>query len=116
MGVNFSISSNFLFSVSFTGCLLDYASFFKKKMPKTIFTDCLLKETDFEEADLSMAVFKNCDLQQARFIRTNLEKADLRSATNYSLDPEINKLKKAKFSYNGIAGLLDKYGIDIDFE
>ena len=71
-------------------------------------------EVDFTEADLTGALFDNCDLSQARFERTNLEKADLRSSRNFSIDPEINKIKKAKFSIHGITGLLDKYEIEID--
>jgi hypothetical protein len=30
------------------------------------------------------------------------------------IDPENNKVKKAKFALTGIAGLLEKYGIEID--
>jgi hypothetical protein len=43
-----------------------------------------------------------------------MEKTDFTSAVNYSIDPEINKLAKAKFSLNGIKGLLEKYNIDIE--
>ena len=85
-------------------------------MKKTIFTNCSLKDVDFEETDLSMSVFNNCDLLNARFIKTTLEKTDFRAATNYAFDPEINNIKKAKFSYMGISGLLAKYNIDIEFE
>jgi len=84
-------------------------------MKKTVFVNCSLKESQFEEVDLAGAVFKNCDLLHAVFTRTGLEKADFRTAKNYSIDPELNKMKRAKFSYLGIAGLLDKYGIDVDF-
>src|SRR5690606_7702366 len=35
LGVNFSECMDFLFSVSFENCILDYASFQGKKMPKT---------------------------------------------------------------------------------
>jgi len=69
---------------------------------------------DFTETDLSMAVFKNSDLLNTSFMRTNLEKADFRSAFNYSIDPELNKIKKAKFSAEGLSGLLTKYNIDIE--
>ncbi len=116
IGISFSACSNFLFSVSFKDCHLDYSSFFQKKMKKTGFTNCSLKEVDLEEADLSAATFNNCDLMNARFIHTILEKADFRTATNYSFDPEINKIKKAKFAYHGISGLLAKYDIDIEVE
>jgi hypothetical protein len=43
-----------------------------------------------------------------------LEKADIRTSHNYTIDPEKNKVKKAKFSIHGIAGLLDKYDIEIE--
>ena len=69
---------------------------------------------DFTEADLTNSVFDNCDLAGAKFEKTILEKADLRTSHNYSIDPEINKIKKAKFSVHGITGLLDKYDIEIE--
>jgi len=63
---------------------------------------------------LTSSVFDNCNLLQAVFDRTILEKADLRNSYNYSIDPEINRIKKARFSILGISGLLDKYDIDIE--
>ena len=116
MGIDFSACNDFLFTVSFKGCQMDYSSFFQKKMKKTIFADCSLKEVDFVEADLSQAVFNNTDLTNAAFVRTILEKADFRTAVNYSFDPELNKIKKAKFSYLGIGGILSKYEIDIEYK
>ena len=115
IGINFGACSNFLFEVSFRDCHLDYSSFFQKKLKKTNFTECSLKEVDFEQADLSSASFNNCDLYNSRFIGTNLEKADFRTAINYTFDPEINKMKGARFAYSGISGLLAKYNIDIEF-
>lgn len=114
VGINFDSCSDFLFSVKFQECILDYSSFADKKMKKTVFSGCSLKEVDFSTADLIGTVFQNCDLYHAVFQRTNLEKADFRTATNYSFDPEANKIRKAKFSYSGIAGLLAKYNIDIE--
>ena len=114
MGVDFGACSDFLFSVTFIDSHLDYSSFHKKKMKKTVFSGCSLKEVDFEETDLASAVFKDCDLSQANFFRTVLEQADLRGAVNYSIDPDANKISKAKFTYDGLAGLLQKYNIEID--
>jgi len=114
MGIDFSVINSFSFSVVFQDNILDYSSFFQCKMKKTNFTDCSLKQVDFGETDLSMAVFKNCDLALASFVRTNLEKTDFRTARNYSLDPEQNKVKGAKFSHLGLAGLLYKYRLDIE--
>ncbi|MBK8053378.1 MAG: pentapeptide repeat-containing protein [Saprospiraceae bacterium] len=67
-----------------------------------------LQETDFAEADLTNVIFDTCNLEQANFDRTTLEKADFRSSYNYTIDPEINRVKKAKFSVFGISGLLTK--------
>jgi fluoroquinolone resistance protein len=114
MGIDFSVSNDFLFSASFTDCQLDYCIFYKKKLKKAIFSGCSLKEVDFTESDLSAAAFINCDLANATFLQTNLEKADFRKATNYAFDPELNKIKKAKFSHADIAGLLRKYNIEIE--
>ena len=114
MGIDFSVVNSFSFSVAFQDSILDYSSFFQCKMKKTNFTDCSLKQVDFRETDLSMAVFKNCDLTLAAFVRTNLEKTDFRTALNYSLDPEQNKVKGAKFSHLGLVGLLYKYNLDIE--
>ncbi|ELR71211.1 pentapeptide repeat protein [Fulvivirga imtechensis AK7] len=69
---------------------------------------------DFAQAELSNAVFNDCDLLNATFESTNLEKADLRTASNYVLDPELNRIKGAKFSMPAVVGLLSKYDIKID--
>jgi uncharacterized protein YjbI with pentapeptide repeats len=78
-----------------------------------LFRKTVLQEVDFTACDLSSAIFDKCDLAGATFDNTNIEKADFRTAYNYSIDPDKNKLKKAKFSLTGISGLLDKYNIDI---
>lgn len=113
-GLDFHPCNDFLFAVSFKACYLDYSSFFKKKMKKSIFTDCSMKETDFTEVDLSGARLDNCNLDQAVFVRTNLEKADFRTAYNYLFDPAQNKMKGAKFSLNGLPGLLTEFGIVVE--
>lgn len=114
VGVDFSVCNDFLFSVNFKNCQLDYSTFFQKKMKKTKFIECSLKEVDFSEVELTEAVFISSELMGAIFENTNLVKADLRSAKNYIIDPENNKIKKARFSYPGIIGLLEKYDILID--
>ena len=73
----------------------------------------MLSEVDFTECDLSEAKFINCDLTGAKFEQTILEKADFSTAYNFAIDPEINQMKKAKFSSFGLPGLLVKYGLEI---
>lgn len=72
------------------------------------------QETDFSETELTLSVFDNCDLERAIFDRTNLEKADFRTSWHYSIDPTINRIRKARFSKDGIAGLLNRYDIRIE--
>ncbi len=80
----------------------------------TLFKNSQLQGIDFTETDLTSAVFDNCDLSQAIFDLSILEKADFRTAYNYSINPENNRLKKAKFSVLGLSGLLDNYDIEIE--
>ena len=103
-----------MFSVSFENCILDYGSFSRKKMPKTKFTNCSLKEVNFANSNLSGALFLNCNLERAVFNDTQLKSADFSSAYNYTIDPEINYIKKAKFSKDGLQGLLSKYELVIE--
>lgn len=114
LGLRFDTCNEFGLSFSFDNCMLNHASFYKTKIKKTVFKNCHLQETDFAEADLTNSVFDNCNLAHAIFERTILEKADFRSAYNYTIDPEMNRIKKAKFSVLGLSGLLSKYDIDIE--
>lgn len=113
LGIDFDTCEEFLFAVTFDSCLLNHASFIKMKLKNSTFDNCILHEVDFTEADLSGIVFSNCDLTRAKFERTVLEKADFRTAIHYAIDPENNKIKKAKFSAKGLIGLLGKYGIEV---
>ncbi|MDB5274371.1 MAG: putative low-complexity protein, partial [Chitinophagaceae bacterium] len=63
---------------------------------------------------LSQALFDHADLLDAVFNGTQLEKADFVTAVNYTIDPELNNIKKAKFSLHGLPGLLAKYGISVE--
>jgi len=113
LGLHFENCNDFLFSVSFENCILNLSCFYRLDLKKTIFKNSSLQETDFSDCDLSSSLFDNCDLNGAVFSNTNLEKADFRSSVHFSIDPEKNKLKKAKFSLAGLPGLLDKYKIEV---
>jgi uncharacterized protein YjbI with pentapeptide repeats len=113
LGLRFDDCDPFLFAVGFENCVIDHSSFYNVKLKKTAFINSSLKEADFTGSDLTDAIFDGCDLAAAHFERTNLENADLRTAFNYSIDPEQNYITGALFSLTGIAGLLDKYKIVI---
>jgi uncharacterized protein YjbI with pentapeptide repeats len=112
-GLRFDDCNSFLFETAFQNCNLDYSVFYGRAMKGAKFKDCSMRETDLTEANLAGAALENCDLSRAVFSGTNLEKADLRSAYNLSLDPDANLIRKARFSFASLAGLLDKYEIEI---
>ena len=114
LGMNFEECNDFIVSFDFDCCILNFSSFYKLKIKNTHFKDCKLEETDFSESDLTNAMFENCDMGGAMFENTILEKSDFSTSHNYSVNPEINKIDKAKFSYPGLLGLLRKYDIVIE--
>jgi uncharacterized protein YjbI with pentapeptide repeats len=73
-----------------------------------------LQEVEFGEADLTGVQFDQCDLNRAVFEQTILEKADFRTARNFTIQPEQNKVNQAKFSVEGLPGLLSHYPIQIE--
>lgn len=113
LGILFEECDDFLFNVDFQECVLDYCSFANKKMSKTKFHFCSLKEVGFIGANLTSCVFDNSNLDGAIFNNTQLAGADFSKAINFKIDPEFNPMKKAKFSTEGVLGLLDKYDIKI---
>lgn len=113
LGLRFDDCSDFNLSFRFETCSLNHSSFYKKKIRKTYFEDCQLQDVDFTESDLTGSIFSKCDLLNATFENSILEKVDFRSALNYSIDPHLNRVKKAKFSLSGLPGLLEKFDIDI---
>jgi len=114
IGLNFSECDPFLLELKFTECQLNLASFYKLKLKNTNFINCKLNETDFVETDLTNAIFDTCDFKLAIFEKTLLVKADFSTSHHYSIDPEINNIKKAKFSKNGLAGLLEKHQLILE--
>ena len=114
MGLRFEDCNPFGLSFLFEDSTLNHATFFQVKMRKTVFKNSSLLEVDFSEADLAESIFHDCPLSLAVFNRTNLEKCDFRTAFGYSIDPETNRLKNARFSTSGISGLLDKYNLIIE--
>lgn len=113
LGLRFETCNTLIFSVSFADCLLDHSSFYQLKLKKMPLQRCSLKEVDFTEADLTEVKFLDCELLDALFNRSHLEKADFTTARHYRIDPNTNNIKKAKFSLEGLPGLLSSYNIEI---
>jgi uncharacterized protein YjbI with pentapeptide repeats len=114
VGFDFSACTDFLFKVEFENCLLDYAIFSRKNLKQTNLKHCSVREADFFEVDLQKANFNGCDLSGAQFENCNLQQADFSSAVNFTIDPERNKMKGARFLNTGLSGLLQKYNLIIE--
>lgn len=114
LGLQFEACRDLLFGVHFERRQLDYASFAGNVMPHTQFVDCSLRQANFTNTDLSAARFENCLLSGAVFEHTRLVGADLRTAQELELDPELNELKQARFALSSLPGLLTKYGLVVD--
>tara|TARA_B100000795_G_C22774940_1_gene429582 strand:- start:1441 stop:1659 length:219 start_codon:yes stop_codon:yes gene_type:complete len=71
-------------------------------------------EVDFTQSDLRNADFKYCNLTGTLFSNTILEGADFRKVINFSVDPELNYTRSAKFNSDSIISLLFKYNIIVD--
>lgn len=114
LGLRFDGCQQLGFSVTFDSCQLDHACFYNQKLKKTLFRNCQMREVDFTGSDLSGSVFAECDLFRAIFDSTILKRADFRTAVNYIIDPEQNVLTRARFSQEGVGGLLARHNIDIE--
>jgi uncharacterized protein YjbI with pentapeptide repeats len=113
LGLDFGKCSRFLFSVSFTHCLLNYVLFLKNDLKKTSFKNCEIKEASFIECNLTYSSFDDCNLEDTLFDQNNLENANFSTARNYRINPLVNRIKKASFSLSEIAGLLYQFDINI---
>jgi len=113
LGLQFDTCAPFGLSFRFENCILNHSIFYGTKIKKSLFIDSKLHETDFSQCDLTESAFINYDLTNAIFDNSILLKTDFRSSVNYRIDPERNKVKKAKFSVEGLKGLLQKYDLEI---
>lgn len=114
IGLHFDDCGAFLFEVHFKGCQLELSTFRERDLRRSSFENCILPETDFKGADLRKIVFSNCDLSRSIFERCDLREADFRTSRNYEISPDENRLRKARFSLDGLPGLLTDYGIIVE--
>jgi len=97
--------------VDFVECVLNHSTFSAMKMKQIQVVRCIAHDVSFEEADLTQADCTFTDFNSSRFLHTNLTEADFTGATNYTIAPQLNILKKTKFSLPEAMALL--YGLDI---
>ena len=114
VGLNFSSCKKLLFSIKLESCILQMCNFSGLKMNDLCFTKSEFKDCDFFEANLSSADLSYCNLKGTLFESCDLSEADFRYATAYSIDPNQNKLNKAKFSMPEVLTFLEPLGIEIE--
>ena len=113
-GLNFFEAYGLVMAVSFEVCALDFCSFHGLSLKKTLFKNCSMRGTVLTQADLTGACLERCDLSRAVFHKTRLDKADLSTSYHFVIDPDDNSLKKTRFSALNLAGLLEKYDLEIE--
>jgi len=113
LGFRFDSCDQLGLTVRFENCQLDHSSFYQVKLNHTVFLNTSLREVDFTESDLRNTIMDQCELMAATFDHTNLERANLTTALNYSINPENNRIGGARFSLPAVVGLLDAYQIEI---
>ncbi|MBL7909608.1 MAG: pentapeptide repeat-containing protein [Bacteroidia bacterium] len=114
VGHNFSGAIDFALELHFENCILDYATFDRKKLNKSSFKNCKIHAANFTQADLSKTTFTNCDFLESLFDTTNLSTVDLTTCKNFLIDPELNNIKKAKFLMQDLPNLLYRHDIIIE--
>jgi uncharacterized protein YjbI with pentapeptide repeats len=99
---------------SLDDCLIKHNYFYHFAMKAFNFEECDLTGSIFEQCNLTNANFRRAQLADAKFDNNNLAGADFREAENYAISLEINKLKKAKFSFPEAIRLLEVVGIVVE--
>lgn len=98
---------------SLKNCKLDNGIFMGLNLNGIQMTGCSATDIDFSDCNLTKAVFDGTDFARSRFIKANLTQADFSGAHNYTLDPNLNKLKKTIFSFPEVTALLNSFDIII---
>ena len=111
VGAKFCSIHKFSHDFLFKGCLLIECNFSDLSLIKTSFIDCDLKECYFDKSILREADFTGSSLRGTLFSNSDLRKANFDEAKDYVIDPTINKISKAIFSFPHAIGLLQ--GLDV---
>lgn len=113
VGAEFFKCEKTFFSPTFKDCVLYYCNFSGLAMKKTYFNGSKLNECHFTNTNLNSADFDRVDLSGTIFHDCDLSMANFTTAVSYDIDPQTNKVKKAKFSLPEAIGLLRGFDVTI---
>ena len=115
IGVNWTEASwpalGLYHAIGFERCAISHSTFAGLMLRRVRIVDCVAHNVDFSEANLTDAVCTGTDFRESRFWHTDLTGADFTAAANYALSPNLNVLKKTRFSLPEAVALLR--GLDI---
>lgn len=112
-GNAFDKCDSFLLDIAFEGCFLSNCNFSALNLKKTPFRRCEILESDFVGTQLTECDFTQSNLAGSVFNTCDLTKANFVDARAYSINPQNNKVKKARFSMPEVVGLLEHLDIVI---
>lgn len=114
MWLKFVDINHFLSNFNFYDCNISLSSFYGLNLKNISFEDSEIKETDFTNTNLENSNFNYCNLEKSIFSNTNLKNTNFIWSYNFTIDPNLNKLVKTKFSRENCIGLLNYLDIIID--
>jgi len=109
----FTCNTKFIFSMDAKQSFIQYSNFSDLDMRKASFENSKIYSCTFINTCLTEANFSHTDLKETLFRNCNLIKSNFLKASNYIIDPLVNKIKKAKFSFPEVIGLLRSFDIKI---
>ncbi|STX81368.1 Uncharacterized protein conserved in bacteria [Legionella busanensis] len=100
--------------VQFYRSNISYSSFYGLDLKEIILEECIAHDVDFREGNFSKGNFMLNDFERSLFLHTNLNSTSFIDATNYSINPTENDIRKAKFSIPEVLYLLRSFQIEIE--
>jgi uncharacterized protein YjbI with pentapeptide repeats len=98
-------------SLAFVESIVNHSIFVGLSLQKMEMVQSTAHEVDFTRTNLTRAKLTETDFSGSRFADTNLSYADLSKATNYSIHPTMNRLKRTVFSLPEAVSLLSAFDI-----
>jgi uncharacterized protein YjbI with pentapeptide repeats len=110
LGIDWTVAALPL-SLAFLESIVNHSIFVGLSLQKMEMVQCTAQDVDFTRTNLTRANLTETDFLCSRFADTNLSYADLSKATNYSIHPTMNRLKKTVFSLPEAVSLLSAFDI-----
>lgn len=102
------------FACSWLRCNLSFSVFSGRDLMKCEFNGSNLREADLERTVCNGLVFDGCDLTGAQWSEASCLKSDFRGAVGLSMDPARVRLRGARFTTEGLRGLVAHHGLTVD--